>query len=86
MVEAATVGTTLSRLERDGWVLRLPDPDDRRGKLVAATDKASERRDFVQVAIVELEVELRDFLKIKADLKDIIGRFRNDGHGELREV
>ena len=84
-VEAATVGTTLSRLERDGWVVRLPDPDDRRGKLVAATDKAWERRDYVHVAMVELEVELRDFLKIKADLKDIIGRFRNDGRGDLGE-
>ena len=82
-VEAATVGTTLSRLERDGWVMRLPDPDDRRGKLVVATEKACERRDYIRVAIVQLEIELQDFLDIKTELKGIIARFRNDDRGDL---
>lgn len=84
-VEAATVGTTLSRLERDGWVVRQPDPDDGRGKLVVATDKARERRDSVRGAIVILEFKLRDFEKIAADLKDIIERFRTDGDGDPGE-
>ncbi|OYU40779.1 MAG: hypothetical protein CFE33_01440 [Pseudorhodobacter sp. PARRP1] len=29
-VEAATVGTTLTRLERDGWIVRHADPTDGR--------------------------------------------------------
>ncbi|MGB8812742.1 MAG: hypothetical protein WCC57_06120 [Paracoccaceae bacterium] len=77
-VEAATVGTALSRPERDGWVVYLPDSDDRHGKLVAATDKAGERRDYVHVVLVEQEMELREFFNIKADLKDIIARFLTD--------
>ena len=29
----------LDRLERDGWVVRKPDPEDRRAKRVYLTDK-----------------------------------------------
>lgn len=77
-VEAATVGTTLSRLERDGWVVRLPDPDDRRGRLVKATDKAWAQKVLVRSAIDELDQELRDFLGMKGALTGIIMRFRKD--------
>lgn len=82
-VEAATVGTTLSRLERDGWVTRLPDPDDRRGKLVVATEKAWERLDDVRVAMAQLEIELQDFLSIRTGLQGIIAQFRSDDRGDL---
>ena len=40
----------LDRLERAGFVERLPDPADRRGRLVALTDRG---RDIVDAAVVE---------------------------------
>lgn len=80
-VEAATIGTTLARLERDGWIERLPDPDDRRGKLVRGTEKAKEMRDFVELQLVIVESRLTEFKKIETDLRDIIARLR----GETRD-
>lgn len=39
-VEQATMANTLARLDRDGLVVRLPHPDDRRAQLVRLTEKA----------------------------------------------
>jgi MarR family transcriptional regulator for hemolysin len=39
-VEAMTLSTYLDRLEGRGLVRRVPDPDDRRAKLVHTTDEA----------------------------------------------
>ncbi|PWR18361.1 MarR family winged helix-turn-helix transcriptional regulator [Zavarzinia compransoris] len=39
-VEPSSVSGTLSRLERDGFVTRIPDPDDRRSLLVKPTERA----------------------------------------------
>jgi|DEB0MinimDraft_12_1074336.scaffolds.fasta_scaffold18767_2 DNA-binding MarR family transcriptional regulator len=38
-VTAITMTGLLDRLERDGWVVRKPDPEDRRAKRVYLTDK-----------------------------------------------
>ena len=45
-------GTTkrLDRLEQAGLITRAPDPDDRRGTLIALTDKGRERIDAVTEA------------------------------------
>lgn len=75
-VEAATVGTTLSRLERDGWVERLADPSDKRGKLVAPTQKALEAREPIQGTIDKLEAELADPIGITAGVVDVIKALR----------
>ncbi|MGB3502844.1 MAG: MarR family transcriptional regulator [Mesorhizobium sp.] len=41
-VEAMTVSGYLDRLEANSLIERLPDPSDRRAKLVALTDKAND--------------------------------------------
>ncbi len=42
-VEQPTMTATLNRMERDGLVQRLPNPDDGRSSLVALTAKAREK-------------------------------------------
>lgn len=37
MVTSGTMTSRVDRLEKAGWVAREPDPDDRRGRLVALT-------------------------------------------------
>ena len=37
-VEQPTMAATLNRMERDGFISRTPDPDDRRSALVALTE------------------------------------------------
>ncbi|WP_446901253.1 MarR family winged helix-turn-helix transcriptional regulator [Burkholderia sp. YIM B11467] len=40
-VEQPSMAQLLNRMERDGLVLRVPDPDDRRSRLISLTDSAS---------------------------------------------
>jgi len=44
-VDASTICRTLQRLERAGYVLRTPGPDDRRTTVVSPTDSANALRD-----------------------------------------
>lgn len=39
-IEQPTMANTLARMERDGLIKRIPDPDDRRRSLVLLTPKA----------------------------------------------
>ena len=39
LVESSTLVRILDRMERDGWVERVPSPTDRRAKLVRETEK-----------------------------------------------
>jgi DNA-binding MarR family transcriptional regulator len=39
LISSATMTSTLDRLARQGWVRRLPNPDDRRSVLVEITDE-----------------------------------------------
>ncbi|WP_420409332.1 MarR family winged helix-turn-helix transcriptional regulator [Hoeflea sp.] len=54
-VEQATMANTLGRLERDGLVVRLPHPDDRRAQLVRLTGRASELIAPAREAVREAE-------------------------------
>ena len=38
LISSATMTSTLDRLERQGWVRRVPNPDDRRSVLVEVTE------------------------------------------------
>jgi len=38
-IEAPTLVGVLDRMERDGWIVRIPDPSDKRRKIVRATDQ-----------------------------------------------
>ena len=41
-IEAPTLAGIVSRMERDGWLVRFPCPNDRRRKRIRATDKAEQ--------------------------------------------
>ncbi|MFC3180527.1 MarR family winged helix-turn-helix transcriptional regulator [Cypionkella sinensis] len=58
-VEAATVGTTLTRLERDGWIVRHADPVDGRGRIAKPSEKAIAAKDGIRAAVEQLEMKLR---------------------------
>ena len=53
-VEAMTVSTYIDRLEAKGLVERVPDPDDRRAKLVRLTEAASETLGGVNAAAASI--------------------------------
>src|SRR5436190_20343325 len=42
-VEQSTMAQLLNRMERDGLVERVADPDDRRSRLILLTERASRR-------------------------------------------
>lgn len=46
-VEQPTMANTLNRMERDGWVERRPDPEDRRRTLIYPTAKAMAVQDDI---------------------------------------
>jgi DNA-binding MarR family transcriptional regulator len=53
MLSSAGVTSRIDRLERRGFVRRLPDPDDRRGVIIELTD---EGRDAVDAAVAALTI------------------------------
>jgi DNA-binding MarR family transcriptional regulator len=65
-IRAATLTGILVRLERDGWIARTVDPDDRRSARLASTPRFGELRalygpgtDAVEQAAAELTPEAR---------------------------
>lgn len=42
-VEQPSMAQLLTRMERDGLVIRIPDPGDRRSSLISLTNKAQEK-------------------------------------------
>lgn len=53
-IEQPTMAATLARMERDGLVLRRPNPDDRRAALFSLTPEAREQADAVYAAAFEI--------------------------------
>jgi MarR family transcriptional regulator for hemolysin len=49
-VEQPTMANTLNRMQRDGLIVRTPDPADRRSALVSLTPAAAEKLRSVQSA------------------------------------
>jgi DNA-binding MarR family transcriptional regulator len=43
----------LARLERDGWIVRQPDPADARAALIAPTEQANQLREKVPAQLYE---------------------------------
>jgi len=64
-ITARTVTTLVDALEREGLLVRLPDPTDRRATLLALTDRA--RTQFEQVR--SLQTELGEELIAPLDLQ-----------------
>ncbi len=53
-IEQPTMAATLSRMERDGLVVRRPDPRDRRAMLFSLTPQARAKAQAVFAAAVEV--------------------------------
>ena len=62
MVSSRGMTNRLDRLERADFIIRLPDPSDRRGTLVCLTDEGRRLVDEVVAAHVENEHRLLDSL------------------------
>ena len=60
MLSSAGVTSRLDRLERRGFVVRLPDPDDRRGVIVELTDAGLE---IVDAAVAANSVSDRQLME-----------------------
>jgi DNA-binding MarR family transcriptional regulator len=58
MLSSAGITSRLDRLERRGFVMRLPDPDDRRGVIVELTDLGLQQVDAAVAANIASEREL----------------------------
>jgi DNA-binding MarR family transcriptional regulator len=56
------VGELVDDLERLGYVVRRPDPDDRRAKRIVLTDRGRESVSAALDTIATLEAELEDLL------------------------
>ena len=62
-VEQPTMANTLNRMERDGLIVRTPDPNDRRSALVSLTPLGRERTVGAFEAAVEVNGIATDALK-----------------------
>jgi MarR family transcriptional regulator for hemolysin len=62
-VEQPTMANTLSRMERDGLVLRTPDPNDRRSARVSLTPLGRERAKAAFVSALEVNGIATDALE-----------------------
>src|SRR6266516_2539935 len=67
MLSSAGVTSRIDRLERRGFVRRLPDPDDRRGVIVELTDRGLE---VVDAAVAALAISDRQLLE-RLDAQEI---------------
>lgn len=53
-LEQPTMAATLARMERDGMLVRRPDPNDRRKMLVGLAPEAKEKMEAVAQAVVSI--------------------------------
>ena len=57
-IEAMTLSACLDRLEAQGLVARMPDPSDRRAKLVDTTDAAGPALDKISAVSVKVRTDM----------------------------
>ena len=74
-------GELVDDLERLGYVVRQPDPDDRRAKRIVLTERGQDCVDAALSAIASLEAELEDLLgsDALADLHDTLRKIISAG-------
>lgn len=67
-IEQPTMASTLARMERDGLVRRIPDPDDGRRSLVVLTQRARDLEDDLVAAAQEVNATAtRGFTEVEAE-------------------
>ena len=79
-ITARTVTTLVDALEREGLLVRLPDPTDRRATLLALTDRARTQFEHVRSLQMELGEELVAPLDTqqRRQLLDLLGRLNKE--------
>ncbi|MFD8491699.1 MarR family winged helix-turn-helix transcriptional regulator [Amycolatopsis sp. NPDC059657] len=60
------MGELVDDLEKLGYLRRVPDPSDRRAKLIVFTERGERALDTAFAVIGELEQKLRDFIGVEA--------------------
>jgi DNA-binding MarR family transcriptional regulator len=92
-IEAMTLSTYIDRLEAKGLVERVPDPDDRRAKLVRLTETASEALGSVNAAAASIRkdasasmdtADWRTLLRLLRQARDSLAGVRA-AQGKARE-
>ena len=73
----------VAHLEERGYVARVPDPADRRAKLVLPTDRGREVIDLAQALVPEVESRLRAVVGADrlAGLSDDLAKILSEVHG-----
>ena len=67
-VEQATMANTLSRMQRDGLIVRRTDPEDRRAQKIFITDKArAVKTAATEAARLQNQHALEDFSETERD-------------------
>ncbi len=75
MLSSGAMTNRIDRLEKEGLVTRLRDPDDRRSVMVQLTDQGVERVDAVMPVLFERDNQLLDDLS-KMETKTLITLLR----------
>jgi DNA-binding MarR family transcriptional regulator len=92
-IEAMTLSTYIDRLEAKGLVERVPDPDDRRAKLVRLTETASDTLGGVNAAAASIRkdasaamdtVDWATLLRLLRQARDSLAGVRAE-QGKTRE-
>ena len=72
LIPSATLTATLDTLERQGWVQRLPNPEDRRSVLIEITDEGRSAADQMLPGIRQLERRALSVLN-KTERRQLLG-------------
>ncbi len=78
LVTKQTASATVDRLERAGYVRRVPDPDDARARLVVLAERGEQAVQQARVVEAEVEAEWMQHLGVKAtrQLREALTRLR----------
>lgn len=77
-VTKQTAGFLVNQLEKGGWVERVPDPADKRARLVRITARGQEAIPVATAAVAEVEAEWTSYLgeQRMAELRRILTDLR----------
>jgi len=77
-VTKQTAGFLVDQLEKAGWVERVPDPTDKRARLVRISGRGEEALPVAAAAVAEVEAEWAAHLgkRQMAQLRQILGKLR----------
>jgi DNA-binding MarR family transcriptional regulator len=77
-VTKQTAGFLVDQLEKAGWVERVPDPTDRRARLVRISGRGEEALPIAAAAVAEVEAEWAAHLgkRQMTQLRQLLGKLR----------